>query len=65
MAKYKNIKEYVEKTGITVDDMKFYILRSSLDLGCKVAHMDEDELQDVENVFNTLYYFNDLLDSVE
>lgn len=65
MAKYKNIKEYVEKTGITVDDMKFYILRSSLDLGCKVAHMDEDELQDVENVFDTLYYFNDLLDSVE
>lgn len=65
MAKYKNIKEYVEKTGITVDDMKFYILRSSLDLGCKVAHMDEDELQDAENMFDALYYFNELLNSVE
>jgi hypothetical protein len=65
MAKYKNIKEYVEKTGITVDDMKFYIIRSSLDLGCKVAHMDEDELQDAENMFDALYYFNELLDSVE
>ena len=65
MAKYKNIKEYVEKTGITVDDMKFYILRSCLDLGCKVAHMDEDELQDAENMFNTLHFFNELLDNVE
>ncbi len=65
MAKFKNIKEYVEKTGITVDDMKFYIIRSSLDLGCKVAHMDEDELQDAENMFDALYYFNELLDSVE
>jgi len=65
MAKYKNIKEYAEKTGITVEDMKHYILRSSLDLGCRVAHMDEDELQDTENVFNALHFFNELLNNVE
>ena len=65
MAKYKNIKEYAEKTGITVEDMKRYILRSSLDLGCRVSHMDEDELQDAENVFNALHFFNEILDNVE
>ncbi len=65
MRKYKNIKEYAEKKGVSVEDMKFFIMRSCLDLGCNLVRLEEDELQDVENVFNTLYYFNDLLDSVE
>ena len=65
MEKYKNIKEYVEKTGVTVEDMKHYILRSCLELGCRVSLMDNEELQDTENVFTTLYLFNELLDGVE
>lgn len=65
MEKYKNIKEYAEKTGVTVEDMKQYILRSCLELGCRVSFMDNEELQDTENVFTTLYLFNELLDGVE
>lgn len=64
MKKYNCIKEYAEKTGVTVDDMKDMILRTSLDFGCRVAHMDDDDIQDVEHMFETLWRFNDLLDSV-
>lgn len=64
MEKYNSIREYAEKTGVTVDDMKDMILRTALDFGCDVAHVEDDKLQDVENMFSTLWRFNDLLDSV-
>ena len=65
MEKYKNIKEYAEGTCMEVDDMKYYILRSCLELGCRVFHMDEAELQEAEHVFSVLDLFNNLLDNVE
>lgn len=64
MEKYNSIREYAEKTGVTVDDMKDMILRTALDFGCDVAYVEDDKLQDVENMFSTLWRFNDLLDSV-
>lgn len=64
MERYNSIQEYTEKTGVTVDDMKDMILRTSLDFGCRVAHMDDDDIQDAEHMFETLWRFNDLLDSV-
>ena len=64
MEKYNSIKDYLDSEEMTVDDLKDMILRTSLDLGCNVAHIEDDKLQDVENMFSTLWRFNDLLDSV-
>ena len=64
MEKYNSIKDYLDSEEMTVDDLKDMILRTSLDFGCNVAHIEDDKLQDVENLFSTLWRFNDLLDSV-
>ncbi len=64
MEKYNSIKDYLDSEEMTVDDLKDMILRTSLDFGCNVAHVEDDKLQDVENMFSTLWRFNDLLDSV-
>ena len=64
MEKYNRIKDYLDSEEMTVDDLKDMILRTSLDFGCNVAHIEDDKLQDVENMFSTLWRFNDLLDSV-
>lgn len=64
MEKYNSIKDYLDSEEMTVDDLKDMILRTSLDFGCNVAHIEDDKLQDVENMFSTLWRFNDLLDSV-
>lgn len=64
MEKYNSIKDYLDSEEMTVDDLKDMILRTSLDFGCNVAHVDEDVLKDTENLFYTLSKFNDLLDSV-
>ena len=64
MEKYNSIKDYLDSEEMTVDDLKDMILRTSLDFGCNVAHVEDDKLQDVENMFSTLWLFNDLLDSV-
>lgn len=65
MEKLKNIQAYVNETGITVDDMKGMVIRTSLDFGCRVAHMDNDELQQTENMFLALFTLNELIDMVE
>ena len=64
MEKYNSIKDYLDSEEMTVDDLKDMILRTSLDFGCNVAHVEDDKLQDVENMCSTLWRFNDLLDSV-
>jgi len=64
MEKYNSIKDYLDSEEMTVDDLKDMILRTSLDFGCNVAHIEDDKLQEVENMFSTLWRFNDLLDSV-
>ena len=64
MEKYNSIKDYLDSEEMTVDDLKDMILRTSLDFGCNVAHIEDDKLQDVENMFSALWRFNDLLDSV-
>ena len=64
MEKYNSIKDYLDSEEMTVDDLKDMILRTSLDFGCNVAHVEDDKLQEVENMFSTLWRFNDLLDSV-
>lgn len=64
MERYNSIQKYAEKTGVTVDDMKDMILRTSLDFGCNIAHVEDDKLHDIEHMFETLWRFNDLLDSV-
>lgn len=65
MGKLKNIQAYVNETGVTVEDMKDLIIRTSLDFGCRVAHMDSDELQDTENLFMVLFTFKEVIDLVE
>ena len=65
MGKCENIKAYVNETGVTVEDMKDMILRTALDFGCRVAHMDGEELQDIENMFLVLFTFKEVIDMVE
>lgn len=65
MEKYKNIKEYCEKNNISKEDFRFYMLRTAIDFGSRVAHIQEEELQDVENLFTTIHFFNDIINKVE
>ena len=65
MGKCENIQAYVNETGISKADMKDMIIRTALDFGCRVAHMDGDELQDTENLFFLLFTFNEVIDIVE
>lgn len=65
MEKYKNIKEYCEKNNISREDFQYYMLRTAIDFGSRVAHIQEDELQDTENMFTTLHFFNDIINKVE
>ena len=65
MEKYKNISEYCENNNITVEDMKEMILTSALDLGCSAVNNFDESVHETAHVFTTLYYFNEVLDSVE
>lgn len=65
MEKYKKISEYLENRPFAKDDLKEMILTSALDLGCNAANNFDQDVMATSHVFTTLYYFNDILDSVE
>lgn len=64
MEKYDNIKEYCEENMMTVSDLKEMILDSALRLGCNAKLNFDEDLNETVQVFNTLYFFNDILDTV-
>lgn len=65
MERFKNIQAYIENVGDTREDMKERLLRTALDFGCRISHMDGFEQQETEDMFFVLYRFNELLDTVE
>lgn len=65
MEKYKSIKDYLDSEDMTKEEMKDYILRSSMSLGCECAHLFNGDGKEVERIFLTLDKFNSILDNVE
>jgi len=65
MEKNKNISEYLESVHLEKEDMKEMILTSALSLGCNAMNNFDGEVFETSHVFTTLYYFNEMLDSIE
>lgn len=65
MEKLENINAYVKETELTINEMKDMILRTAIAFGCRMAHMEDEELQDAEKMFFVLLTFNEILDMVE
>lgn len=65
MEKFNNIKDYCEKNNMTIDDFKDMMLTSALNLGCNAEKNFESSPKETEQVFCTLYFFNDMLNKVE
>lgn len=64
MEKFNNIKEWCEKSEMTVDDLKDMMLTSALNLGCSAETNFEEDVRSTTQVFSTLSYFNDILNTV-
>lgn len=65
MEKYGSITEYLKSENMTKEDLKNYILRASLYLGCECAHLFYDDAEKVEEIFLPLDLFNNIIDNVE
>lgn len=65
MEKYNNIREYCESNNMTVEDLKDMMLTSAINLGCNAEKNFAESPRETEQVFDTLYYFNDMLNNVK
>lgn len=65
MEKYNNIREYCENNNMTVEDLKDMMLTSAINLGCNVEKNFEESPHETAQVFGTLYYFNDMLNTIK
>lgn len=66
MKEYKNIAEYCRQEGNpSIEELKSQILRSSLEMLVVCKRNFEGDAEMTEKVALPLYYFNDILDSVE
>ena len=65
MEKYKNIKEWCMKNEMTVDDLKDMMLTSALNLGCSVEKNFDEDIKSTAQVFDTLSFFNDIINNVD
>lgn len=65
MEKYDSINDYLNSMDLTKEDIKDYILHSSLVLGCECAHLFDGDGKEVESIFLTLEKFNSILDNVK
>ena len=65
MKKFNNIREYCESNNMTVEDFKDMMLTSAINLGCNVERNFEESPRETAQVFSTLFYFNDMLNSVK
>ena len=65
MEEYNSIKEYLDSVNWSKEDLKGYILRTALNLGCECAHMFEGETEKIEEIFMMMDEFNDILDNVK
>ena len=66
--KFKNIQDYIENNGCPIgtrEEMKDEILRSALDLLGECAHNFDGDAMVTERVSQSLFYLNEILDSVE
>ncbi len=67
MKKYKNLHAYLEAQGtsLTREDLKDFILRTSLDLLSHCSKNFEEDPKKTEQAATPLYFFNEILDQVE
>ena len=63
--KFNSLQAYFESQLYQKEDMKEMILRSSLNLLANCAHNFDEDATKTEEVAQPLFYFNEILDSVE
>ena len=65
MEKFDSLQKYLNQIDMTVDDLKDMMLTSTLSLGINAVKNFDENVHETAHVFETLFYLNDILDSVE
>ena len=62
---YKSINEYLEANNITRKDMKDIVARSALLLVTECGHNFDGEAEVTEEVAQSVFFLNEIIDKVE
>jgi hypothetical protein len=65
MKRYDSIEQFCKEEHTTIEELKDYILRTALTMGCECNRMYEGDAEEVQRAFLPLYFFNEILNKVK